>query len=154
MSESATTRFEVDLGDVEIDDAAAQKLGSTIQSIVLRHLADLNLARPLVIGRLGPGTVGLIAVPPIEADAFRLAKSARSAAKGRVFQVDLGDIKLSADATASISREIGTAALEAVGPAGITAGTAVLGKLGPGLDGYRMRRDLRGALKSIAGLQG
>jgi hypothetical protein len=41
------------------------------------------------------------------------------------------------------------AALEAVGPAALTSGTAIIGRLGPGLDGYRIRSDIRNVLNSI-----
>ena len=45
--------------------------------------------------------------------------------------------------------EPGMAALEAVGPAALTSGTAIIGRLGPGLDGYRIRSDIRNVLNSI-----
>ncbi|KMW59239.1 hypothetical protein AIOL_004220 [Candidatus Rhodobacter oscarellae] len=71
-------RFVIDLGDMEMSNAAAEALNAELQKVALSHVADLRMEKPLAIRFPRPFPWGIIIGPEFD-DVLRSQKRLESA---------------------------------------------------------------------------
>ncbi len=59
-------RFVIDLGDIDMDDDAIDRLNGELQKVALTHVADLRLDKPLAIKFPYPFPWGIIIGPDFD----------------------------------------------------------------------------------------
>ncbi len=137
---SRKTSFVVDLGDVALPKATAERLQASIEQAVLGAVASLDLTRERVrVGRIDPSWIGLQIEGP---GGFKAFDFEPMRTKGSRFRVDLGALELSEESLAGVAREVTSAAVLALADVDYRFDKAGLfGRLGPGTMGYILRDD-------------